>query len=261
MKVTQENTKDGKAIVITEVTQKTARFWIVGTTPIILNALSDEAKKELLYPGGPKSKAEKASKPKHDPIAEFRASIHQIKDGKAPTLIAIPAVAPKLAMAAAAMDVGNSSKSQIGRLTYVVGDLIGVYGLPKIFMKWVRPNNAAPDIRTRCIIEFWAAMVEIRFLSPPLKEQAVASLFTAGGFINGVGDWRSQKGKGNYGSFEMMVDKPETRKQIAHILKFGRREQIAAMKAAAPYDDETSELLSWFMAEAKARGDKITDDI
>ena len=145
----------------------------------------------------------------------------------------------------------------MGRLSYVEGEKVPIYGIPKLFMTPVRNSgmNRAPDIRTRAIIAEWAAFVPIRYTTPMLNFRTVSTLFQAAGVICGVGDWRPEKGSGNFGTFEVVdQDDPEF---LRIVKEGGRKAQEAAMKRADPYDAETEELLTWFEDEAKAREFKI----
>lgn len=253
MKTTVSKNTAGEEIVIQEVQEGQVSCYIVGKTPLISNRLAEKAKWELLLPKGKKTASDRASNLKHDPVAEFRASAYRMPD-KAETLLGFPALCIKRAISAAALDLPGASKSQIGRLTYVTGETLCVYGTPKLFMRPTRSSdmNRTPDIRTRCIIPEWAIKVEINFVKPVLSATTVLNLLSAAGLYNGLGDWRQQKGSANYGQFQILPLKDE--KTIASILKQGFDVQKKAMDAAEAYDDESEELLAWFKSEVKNRG-------
>jgi hypothetical protein len=255
--------KEEPGIYITEVSESTVECFIVGRTPLIINRLAEKARQELLMPKGRKTAAERAGNLKHNPVEEFRSSAYVIKDDKSPTYLAIPSSAPKRALASAALDIPGAKKAQIGRLTYVTGMLLGVYGLPKLFMAVTRSAdmNKTPDIRTRCIVPEWAIKMQINYVTPILKAEMVLSLLTAAGLYIGVGDWRTEKGSGSYGQFTILPTSKSS--EIKHILEQGRKEQMEAMANPVAYDDDTLELLTWFNEEVKVRGHKIvggTDD-
>ena len=112
--------------------------------------------------------------------------------------------------------------------------------------------NKTPDVRTRAIIPAWACRVTVRFTTPMLKETVVSNLFAAAGLIQGVGDWRNEKGSGTYGQFTLVKpDDPEFRRIVK---EGGRNAQIKAMDNPECYDMDSEELLSWFVAEADRRG-------
>lgn len=245
-----------EVVEIMSVERGTLEMCVLGTSPLILNRMSQKAMHELLLPRGRKNSAEKATTLKHNPMEEFRASAYTLPD-HSPTLLAILATSFKGAMSSAALDLPGAKKAQIGRLTYVNGDYVAIYGVPKLSMSIVRSAdmNRTPDVRTRAIVPEWACRLSVTYTKPLITPQAVANLLAAGGIYIGVGDWRPEKGKGNYGQYELVDEKD---KRFAAIMKSGgRKSQLAAMEHPECYDDETAELLSWFdseMAQRKLRG-------
>lgn len=248
----KKNTPDSE--VITEVLKVSAghvNISILGTSPLVLNRMSEKAKHELLMPKGRKNAAERATSLKHIPIEEYRASAYQLKEG--PALLALLATAFKGALRSAALDMPGMKKAQIGRLTYVEGDMVGVYGLPKLFMAIVRSAdmNKTPDVRTRAILPEWACQLRVTYVEPLIRLNAVLNLLAAAGITIGVGDGRPEKGAMSYGQFKIVTPDDPAFKRI---LKEGaRKAQEAALKSPTCYDDETTELLSWFDTERAHR--------
>jgi hypothetical protein len=227
--------------------------FIVGTSPIILNRMSQKAMHELLLPKGKKTAVEKATTLKHRPLDEYRASAYTLKDDDAPTLLAVLSTAFKGALRSAALDMPGAKKSQIGRLTYVEGEYVGIFGEPKLFMSVTRSAdmNKTPDVRTRAIVPKWACHLTVTFVQPLIRNQAVANLLAAAGITIGVGDWRPEKGSGSYGQFKLVGhDDPEYRDIVKN---GGRAAQVRALEHPTCYDDETTELLSWFQDEISRR--------
>jgi len=244
-------------ISIMELVRGKMEFCILGLTPLILNRMSQKVWFELLAPKGRKTTVEKASTLKHDPVQEFRASPYLMPDAKAPTLLGIPPTAFKGAMGTAALRTPGVKKTEIEQLVYVEGQMLPLYGLPKVFMAITRSAdmNKTPDVRTRALLPEWACKLEISFAKPALREQGIANLLAAAGFIAGVGDWRQEKGSGNYGSFKLVSADD---KDFVRITKNqGRVGQQKAMDNPEPYNDETSEMLAWFDVEIKRRGFKV----
>jgi hypothetical protein len=226
---------------------------IVGTSPLILNRMSEKAKHELLMPKGRKTAIEKALSLKHQPVEEYRASAYTLKDPKAPTLLALLSTSFKGAIRSAALDMPGAKKAQIGRLTYIEGEFVGIYGVSKLFMSVTRSADFArtPDIRTRAIVPEWATRIRITFVQPLIKVQAVANLLAAAGITIGVGDWRPEKGSGSYGQFKI-VDQDDA-DYLRIINGGGRKAQEHGLEKPEPYDSETEELLTWFESERKTR--------
>ncbi len=227
---------------------------VLGTRPLILNRLAEKARHELLLPKGRKTTADKAASLKHNPIEEFRASPYMLDADDAPTLIAHMSSAFKVAMMQAALDLPGAQRTQIGRLVWVDGEYVPIYGTPELFMAITRSadQKRTPDVRTRAIVPEWAAEVTITYAVPLLNQQSVINLLIAAGGICGVGDWRPEKGKGTFGQFTL-VDEDDPR--FVRIVKEGGRSvQQAAMENPQSYNRETDELLSWFTREATVRG-------
>ncbi len=247
-------TKQSTEISILEIKTQKADFCVLGKSPIILYRMSEKALHDLLMPKGRKTAAEKASSLKHNPIEEFRASPYTYTDENADTLLCHLSTSFKKAIAGAALDIPGAKKAQIARLLWVEGERVPIYGIPKLFMSVTRSAdmNKTPDVRTRCIVPQWAAVLTLSYTVPMLNSKIVSNLLAAGGVTQGVGDWRPEKGSGNFGQFEIVsADDP----RFMEVVKTGKRSaQVQAMKDAVPYDAETEDLLEWFKDEIDRRG-------
>lgn len=244
-------------ITIQEISRGRMDFCIVGTSPLIMNRMSQKAWHELLAPKGRKTAADKAQNIKHDPVREFRDSPYVLREADAPTLVGVMASGFKKAMLTAALRSVGVNKTEVAQLAYVHGTLTPVFGVPQLLMSITRSAdmNKTPDVRTRAIMGEWACRLSVSFAKPALKEQAIANLLSAAGFIAGIGDWRQEKGSGSYGAFRLASeDDPE----FVRITRAGRAEQIEALKNPTAFDDETSEMLAWFAVEMKKRGNAFT---
>ncbi len=230
---------------------------ILGTSPIILNRMSEKVRQELLLPKGRKTAAEKIGNLKHDPLREFRSSPYT-NEGEGPTYLQLLSSMFKKAMMTAALDIPGARKSQIGRLVYVEGDRVDLFGVPQIFLSVTRSAdmNRTPDVRSRAILPRWAAIIRIAYVKPMINETSVLNLLSAGGITAGIGDWRVEKGSGSYGQY-ILVDPDDA--DFRQILEEGREKQIEALQNPEPYDDETKELLGWFDIEVQKRGLKPKD--
>jgi hypothetical protein len=242
---------DSEITDILKVTTGSFDCCLVGTSGLVLNRMSEKAKHELLMPKGRKTATERALSLKHIPIDEYRASAYTLKEG--PTLLALMSTAFKGALRSAALDMPGAKKAQIGRLTYIEGDMVGIYGVPKLFMAIVRSAdmNKTPDVRTRAIVPQWACQLRVTFVQPLIRAQAVANLLAAAGITIGVGDGRPEKGAMSYGQFKIVDrDDPEF---LAILKTGGRKAQLAALETPVCYDSETEELLTWFDDERAKR--------
>ena len=240
-------------LVIHQIQEGVLDCYIIGTSPLICNRMSQKVNRELLAPGI-KTAADKAASMKHDPVREFRDAPYRIKADDAPTLIGMPPAAFKKAMGTAALDMPGTKKAQMGRLVSVDWGLMPIWGLPRLFMAVTRSAdiNKTPDIRTRAILPEWACKLRLTFQRPILREQSVANLLAAAGRLAGVGDWRQEKGSGSFGSFRLCA--PDDKAFVRITENYGRAAQIEAMQDAVPYDDEAAEMLAWFGEQVELRG-------
>lgn len=246
---------ENSVIRIDPIKTETVMLAVRGEAPLIINRLAEKARQDLLMPKGRKTTAERAQSLKHNPIEEFRASPYLVEDENAETLLAITSASFKKAMMGAALRIPGAKKTEIAQLVRVDGLLTGIYGIPQIFSSITRSAdmNRTPDVRTRVIIPEWAAVVSITYTVPILNKTSVVNLLAGAGQINGIGDWRIEKG-GWCGAFRVVDVEDEALQRI--VTTGGRREQLAAMDAPHPYNGETSELLTWFESEIAARGKK-----
>jgi hypothetical protein len=242
---------DGE-IQILEISKGIVEVCIVGVSPLICNRMSEKARQSLILPTGRMTTAQKAVNLKHDPLAEFRSSPYiNSEDGL--TRIQLLASMFKGAMKTAALDLPGVAKSKIGRLVYVEGDRVEVYGIPQVMSAVTRSSdmNRTPDVRTRAILPRWACRISIAYVTPMINQKSVLNLLAAGGITAGIGDWRVEKGSGSYGQYKLVA--PED-SEFLSILEEGRVAQDAGLANPIAYDDETGDLLQWFNVEIDRRG-------
>lgn len=239
---------------IQALSKKTMEVYIIGESPIIMNAMSAKTMQDLLLPAKTKrTRADKEGSIRHDPLAEYRRSCYLRQEGdKGATAIIFPAASVKAAMMNAALELPGTAKSQIGRLVWVEGTHIDIFGKPQMFMSVVKSlgMNRTPDVRTRAIIVNWCTRIQISYITPALNETTLIRLLNAAGMIAGLGDFRQDKGKGNFGRFRCA-----TSEEVLPIMTSCTREdQLKAFEKLDFYDVETERLYEWFCAERKSRG-------
>lgn len=243
---------------ILEVSRGQVQFFVLGESPLICNSMSAKVRQELLVPRGRMTAAQKAINLKHSPAQEFADSIYRSTDPESPTLITLPATAFKKACMGAALDIPGAKKAQIGRLMYIIGDQVPIWGVPELMMSVTRSAdmNKTPDVRTRAILPTWCSQFTIEFTEPMLKAPVISRLLGAAGQMQGVGDWRVEKGSGNYGRFQVVgADHP----QVQLLMAAGERSaQEEAMQTPTAYDSETQSLLTWYGEELHRRGFRKT---
>jgi len=246
------------SIEVQELQRETFEVVVLGEAPLISNAMSAKAQQQLLLPPRKKTAADKASTLKHQPYAEFMRSMYTARSDDSDTLVVVKSTAPKRAIMGAALDMPGATKSQIGRLMFVEGihatDEIGIFGVPEMMMSVVRSADMAktPDVRTRAIFPTWCAKLRVTYAVPLLNQRTVANLLAAAGMTQGIGDWRVEKGSGNYGRFQVVDPQHPV---VRMLMETGNREaQIEAIKNPAYYDSETEELAGWYDSEIERRG-------
>jgi hypothetical protein len=253
-------TKKATTTEVSVLELKTESFdvWVIGESPLIHNAMSAKARQQLLMPPRKKTAADRAGSLKHEPYPEFVRSMYTARSSDSDTLVVVKSTAFKKAVMGAALDLPGANKTQIGRLLYVEGidssDEIGIYGVPEMMMSVTRSADAnrTPDVRTRAIFPTWCAKIRVTYAVPLLNQRTVGNLIGAAGITQGIGDWRVEKGSGNYGRFAIAPgDHP-----VIQLLRDtgGRKSQAAAIKSPVYYDSETEELSQWFDDEVKRRG-------
>jgi len=251
-----EKKKEQKVVEIGIVERGEFEACLLGTTPIWLNRMSQKAQRELLFPQGRKTSAQKQANLKHIPHEEYRQSPYTNKDPKSETLLEIVAAGVKLAMASLPLDLPDTgtSKAQLSRLLFAPQDRVPLWGIPRLGMTIVRmaDMNRTPDVRTRAVVPQWATKVRLTYVKPVLRQEVVLRLLSAAGFMRGIGDWRAEKGSGTFGCFEVVS--PDDPRFLGIVNNCGRAEQITAMEAPDFYDDESEELFHWWKEEFVRRG-------
>lgn len=93
-------------------------------------------------------------------------------------------------------------------------------------------------------------------MTPALNEKKCKDLLNVAGMISGLGDFRQEKGKGNFGQFEVV-----TEKECQDIINNGGRDvQDEALRSPDLYDESTKELYDWYVEEFEDRGINRPDD-
>lgn len=240
-------------IEIIEMRKGLVRFCVLGATPLLYEAMSFKAKQEFTLPRRKKTKAERIVTLKHHPVQEFRDSVYEMPTDDAPTRLAYNAMWFKKALTGAAIDVPGATKAELGRMSFVKGELMPIYGAPKLHSAIVRSSDMkrTPDMRFRAILPEWACIVSVEFVTPQLNERDVTNLMAWAGQIRGVGGWRTEKGSGNYGQFILV--KPDHPDFVRIVETQGREVQTQCMAEALPYDLESRRLLAYFHEEASSR--------
>jgi hypothetical protein len=240
-------------IEILQIQKAEFKLYLFGTSALYMNRMAKKAREQLLLPAKRKNRTALESTQKHDPPAEYRDAIYRCRDAHAPTLVHMPNGAFKGALANAALRLPGATKAEIGQLVQVVDATVHIYGVPYLHMGVVRNSDPrhTPDIRTRAIFPQWACEITVRHVISLITGQSVVNLAAGAGMIVGIGDGRVEKGKFDFGQWELVS--PDDKRWREIVAKQGRKAQEAAMQNPIAFDEDTEELLSWYHAEVGRR--------
>lgn len=161
---------------------------LVGDSPLIVHAWSQTAKDTILRK---QQKKAPAAKEVRDPSADFHASLYRFDDGR----FGFPANAFKSAAVTVCSQIDGISKVFARQAFHVLGgDLVEVRGSgPKMREDMVRVGMGVTDLRYRGEFMPWWVQVEIEYNASAISSEQLVSIFNAGGFGVGVGDWRPER--------------------------------------------------------------------
>ena len=240
-------TKEAGPLLIERLSMEEGTFTLVGTTGLYCHRMAAKAKRQLMLGGRKKTAAERLHI-KHDPRGEFLDSMHVLEGFHEHSNVMFPAMAIKSAMATAALVVEGVRKTDVQRLVFFPHEFVPIFGIPRIRMDITRSAdiNKTPDVRTRAYFREWATVVTLRYAKPQLSAKAVSALLFNAGMMCGIGDFRQEKGKGSYGTFEPTNSAlPET--MLDHDA------QWAAIQNPDPDNPDTVDLLLEFDDEVRNR--------
>lgn len=172
---------------------------IVGDGPLIVHAWSPKARKQMLDKQMKKATAGKTAK---DPWRDFCETLYWL-DGmpEEPTeadvengRFGFPSVAFKAAAITAVTTIGSMTKVMARQCFHIAGEMVELLGPPPSMREdMVRVGMGTADIRHRGEFEPWGAILKVDHNANVLSAEQVLSLFEAGGFGVGVGEWRPER--------------------------------------------------------------------
>lgn len=191
-------TIDTDPIVLPKIKLEMISIPIVGDSPLLTNAMTEERKDEI------EAKiVGRAHKPKavRDPEKEYEMAKYRTKDGK----YGHPAGAFKKAAVEACRLIDGFPMTEARVLFHVMGELVEIEGEPKPRRDMVPAGNkggggCVPAYRA----EFWpwSCTLLVRYYANKLTVEQVVNLFNLAG-LGGVGCWRPSAPIGKSGNFGM----------------------------------------------------------
>lgn len=191
--------KQTTAVELPPLNLQTLDIPIIGDSGLICHAWSAKAKKQMLDKQMKKATAGKVAK---DPWQDFCETLYWL-DGmpEKPTdddvmtaRFGFPAVAFKSAAITAVTSTGGMTKVMARQCFHILGEFVEILGpAPSMREDMVRVGMGTADIRHRAEFETWGATLRVQHNANVLSAEQVISLFEAGGFGVGIGDWRPEK--------------------------------------------------------------------
>lgn len=189
-------------IVIPRIQPKVIEIEIVGTTPLIVCAWSEKAKRQMLDKQMKKAKtAKEAKKPEED----YKNALYVSTEG----WTGIPAGGVKGCLVNACRGVDDLPMTIAKRMLFVQAQgytkdgqgLVRVYGEHEMHQAMVRiDNGGTADIRFRPIYREWSCKLQIEFLPNILSAEQVCNLLELAGFVEGLCEHRPGAPKSNTGN-------------------------------------------------------------
>lgn len=216
----KKSTNDVMEIAPIKITNVTIR--IVGTTPLIMHAWSEKAKREMLdkQMKVTKTKAREAK----NPFGDFIRSMYWLTD--MPTEMTpeafenainngarfgFPVTAFKQAAISAAYRMGwTKDKMSLRGAFFIEGDENQMLEIksdtPIMREDMVKVGMGTADIRYRGEFRNWYADMTISFNeNGQYSLEQIINIINAGGYVCGVGEWRPER-DGQYGMFQVAVN-------------------------------------------------------
>lgn len=201
---------------------------VIGTSPLIVHAWSEKAKKEML---DKQMKHPNAGKQPKNPVRDYLDSMYwltevngeyrqtlspqintvdmmepnkKVKDLVAKGTFGFPAIGFKAAAITAVTTVDGMTKVAARQAFHINAEFIKIESEkpPEMREDMVRVGMGTSDLRYRGEFRHWTATLKIRHNQDALSVNQIVNLFTLAGFGVGVGEWRPEK-DGQNGTFSV----------------------------------------------------------
>jgi len=207
-------------LMSTEVSYSNFKVWLYGTTPLIVHAWSEKAKREML---AKQVKGTKGGKEARDPHADFVNSLYEMGDGPdGKTQYGFPVTGIKNAILSSAHKDKGIPRTVVQSALYLDADMVRVR--PALAgaicdMPLVRVYGSDPEMREDMVrigsglqkkanlayrgqFTNWAIRLTGKFNTTVLNPQQLFFLLSEAGTGIGIGEWRNER-RGMFGAFRM----------------------------------------------------------
>lgn len=189
-------------IEISRLPAETFSVPLVGTAPLIINRVSEKARRMMLDA----MQGRKSPKGVKDPEGDYQAAFYRTKEG-----YGFPAIAFKAATVGAARFYGKSvTMTALRQFIFMHGivspndtqALVEIEGEPVCREDVVTVGMNGKDLRYRPMFPEWATTLTVTYITSMLTRDSVVSLIDAGGMGVGVGEWRPER-RGDFGTYQV----------------------------------------------------------
>lgn len=194
------------------------RIFLLGSTPLIVHAFPEKARKEMLKK---QMNIPKGGRDARDPYAEFEAAQYILPDGRH----GFPAIGFKSAAVTACTSLADITKTAARQAFIVKGISMNATGaLPNSFVRTslvpivadkpaMREDVArlsgigrAPEMRYRPEYYPWGVALDVVINVQILSASQLGTMFQAAGHGVGIGDYRPER-DGDCGTFDVVSEK------------------------------------------------------
>ena len=177
---------------------QTAKFKVIGLTPLVIHKFSEKAKLQIkqTQSEGSRAKSKKVREPK-DFEETYQSARHLSLEG----WDGIPASAFKSAMISACRSTDFVMTRAKQAILHIEADgedatekgtgLVRIYGTPENDIRPATNDNGSIDMRARPMFREWSAVVRVRFDGDMLSLESIANLLSRAGQQVGVGEGRN----------------------------------------------------------------------
>jgi hypothetical protein len=192
----------GVITVIPQIEPRFIEIEVVGTTPLLVCAWPDKARRMILDKQMKKANKSREAK---DPEEDYQNSRYKSTDG----WDGVPASGVKGCLVNACRAVDGLPMTLAKRMVFVQSqgvtakgqELIRIYGEPEMHEGMVRIDMGTADIRFRAMYRKWSLKLGIEFLANVVSAEQVVNLVELAGYIEGLCEHRPGSPKSNTGNF------------------------------------------------------------
>jgi len=173
----------------------------VGDSPLIMHAMSEKHRKQLLASMQKKSKGvQVGGRPDKDPVTEYENSTYKV-DGHRGDFIRC--ISFKTAAINACTHCANVTKTSVRGAFYILGEYAQIIGKKHMREDVVRLSTGATDLRYRAEFPEWEVELTIQYNPNIISPEHIINLLNLAGKTMGVAERRPQQCGDSFGLFHI----------------------------------------------------------